>query len=56
MKDPVKDAFTELGDKTLIFLDELKWVIFDKQFWLGTLTFIAILMVILMDGYMRREV
>ena len=60
MKDPIRetiseafaklrDAFSRLGDSILIELDELKHIVYGKQFWLGTLMFGALTLVLLMD-------
>ena len=54
--DPVGDAINSFKDKALIYLDELKWVVFDKQFWLGTMLFAALALVLTLDGCMRRGV
>jgi hypothetical protein len=56
MRDPIREAFTRLGDKVLINLEELKYLINDRQFWVGTLTFMVMALVILLDGCMRRGV
>ena len=54
MKDPVREAFTRLGDKVLIAFDELRLIVWDRNFWLGTLSFAAMVLVILIEGCMRR--
>lgn len=56
MRDPVKDFLQATWDKLLINLDELKHLVFDKTFWLGTLSFAARVLVMLLDGCMRRGI
>ena len=56
MRDPAREAFTKLGDKALIQLEELRIVIWDRNFWIGTITFLAMALVIAIDGWIRRGV
>ena len=56
MKDPVRSFLTELLDGILIGIDELRFIVWNPQFWAGTITFMALVAVIAMDGCMRRGV
>lgn len=56
MRDPIREAFTRLGDKVLIKLDELRFIAWDRDFWIATLSFIAMVLVMSIEGCMRRGI
>ena len=56
MKDPVRSLIIELFDGLMLGIDELRFFLWNPQFWTGTITFMALVAVIAIDGCMRRGV